>query len=517
MRIREFFLGGDFEGQALHAGAFELYADPGAQVDLAHYQDWGSGDVYDLSTRRVEVGRDARVKWVPIHLGGHLTKQTLDIITAEPGSDMRHTGMYFTERDEHLDLFTTDRHEAGHTTGDTVWKGALTGESRASYEGLIHILPKAPEVDTYLQTHQMLLSPKAKGDAIPSLIVEVDNVKASHGGTVGELDPDQIFYMMTRGIPRAEAVRVLVEGYFEEVVHAARRPGPRGPRAPAHQREAGRRRGPGERVHRGARRGELMGAVAAHPARRRSRRLPRARRASSTGKRVAYLDSAATSQKPRAGDRGDGPLPARVVRADPPRRLRAGARGDRGVRVGARERIAEFVGWDPACSIFTRNATEAINLVAYAWGRDHIGEGDEVLITEMEHHSNIVPWQILCEDTGAKLRYLTLTDSAELSLDELDSDPRRGTREARGGRARVERARHDQPRGRDRAARPRRRCGHAHRRLAGRAAAAGRPERDRRRLLRLDRPQGARADDRPAARPARAAGRACGRSWAAGT
>ena len=217
-RIREFFLAPDFEGQALHAGAFELYAMPGAQVDLAHYQDWGKGDVYDLSTRRVEIRRDARVKWVPIHLGGRLTKQTLDIVTAEPGSDMKHTGLYFTERAEHLDLFTSDRHEAGHTTGDTVWKGVLTGDSRASYEGLIHIVPKASEVDTYLQTHQMLLSPNAKGDAIPSLIVEVDNVKASHGGTVGELDQEQIFYMMTRGLSRAEAVRVLVEGYFEEVV-----------------------------------------------------------------------------------------------------------------------------------------------------------------------------------------------------------------------------------------------------------------------------------------------------------
>ena len=225
VRIREFFLGGDFEGQALHAGAFELYAGTGAQVDLAHYQDWGRGDVYDLSTRRVEVGRDARVKWVPIHLGGKLTKQTLDIITAEPGSDMRHTGMYFTEREEHLDLFTTDKHEAAHTTGDTVWKGALTGDSRASYEGLIHIIPGASEVDTYLQTHSMLLSPKAKSDAIPSLIVEVDNVKASHGGTIGELDPEQIFYMMTRGISRAEAVRVLVEGYFEEVVQRLDDPG----------------------------------------------------------------------------------------------------------------------------------------------------------------------------------------------------------------------------------------------------------------------------------------------------
>jgi Fe-S cluster assembly protein SufD len=224
-KIREYFLAPDFDGQALHSGAFELYARPGAQVHLAHYQDWGAGEVHDLSVRRVEVQRDARVKWVPIHLGGKLTKQTLDIITAEPGSDMRHTGMYFTEREEHLDLFTSDRHEAGHTTGDTVWKGALTGESRASYEGLIHIIPGASEVDTYLQTHSMLLSPKAKGDAIPSLIVEVDNVKASHGGTVGELDPEQIFYMMTRGISRAEAVRVLVEGYFEEVVQRLDDPG----------------------------------------------------------------------------------------------------------------------------------------------------------------------------------------------------------------------------------------------------------------------------------------------------
>jgi FeS assembly protein SufD len=224
-KIREYFLAPDIHGQALHAGAFELYALPGAQVDVAHYQDWGSGQVHDLSVRRVEVGRDARVKWVPIHLGGRLTKQTLDIVTAEPGSDMRHTGMYFTERDEHLDLFTSDKHEAGHTTGDTVWKGVLTGDSRASYEGLIHIVPGASETDTYLQTHQMLLSPKAKGDAIPSLIVEVDNVKASHGGTVGELDQEQIFYMMTRGLPRAEAVRVLVEGYFEEVVQRLEDPG----------------------------------------------------------------------------------------------------------------------------------------------------------------------------------------------------------------------------------------------------------------------------------------------------
>ena len=137
-------------------------------------------------------------------------------------------------------------------------------------------------------------------------------------------------------------------------------------------------------------------------------------------RRVAYLDSAATSQRPR-----------QVVEAMDEFQRHSYAPIHRGVYELAREstdafesartRIAEFVGWDPACSIFTRNATEAINLVAYSWGRANVGAGDEVLITEMEHHSNIVPWQMLCEETGARLRYLTLTEGAELSLDELDS------------------------------------------------------------------------------------------------
>jgi cysteine desulfurase/selenocysteine lyase len=138
------------------------------------------------------------------------------------------------------------------------------------------------------------------------------------------------------------------------------------------------------------------------------------------GHALVYLDSAATAQKPR-----------QVI--ETMERFYSHSYGTvhRGVYElgreatelfeGARERIAAFVNWDPKCSIFVRNATEAINLVAYAWGREHVRAGDEVLITEMEHHSNIVPWQLLCEETGAKLRYLSVGDSGELSLDELDA------------------------------------------------------------------------------------------------
>jgi cysteine desulfurase/selenocysteine lyase len=137
------------------------------------------------------------------------------------------------------------------------------------------------------------------------------------------------------------------------------------------------------------------------------------------GRRVAYLDSAATSQRPQqvieAMNRYQRESYAPIHRG-----VYELARESTDQFEAARQRIASFVNWDPACSIFTRNATEAINLVAYAWGREHVGEGDEVLISEMEHHSNIVPWQILCEETGAKLRYLKLTDTHELSLDELD-------------------------------------------------------------------------------------------------
>jgi cysteine desulfurase / selenocysteine lyase len=137
------------------------------------------------------------------------------------------------------------------------------------------------------------------------------------------------------------------------------------------------------------------------------------------GRPIAYLDSAATSQKPvavlDAMDRYYREANANVHRSVYP--LAAAATE---LFEGSRERVAAFAGWDAATTIFTRNATEAINLVAYSWGRSNVGEGDEVLITEMEHHSNIVPWQLLCQERGAKLRYLPVSEEGELSLDELD-------------------------------------------------------------------------------------------------
>jgi Fe-S cluster assembly protein SufD len=217
-RVHEYDLAEDFEGQALHAGAFELYLQDGARCRLAQLQDWGRGEVFDVSTRFVGVGRDAYCHWLPALLGGHLVRQHLELAVCEPGGEMAFRGLFFTEEREHLDVFAVDLHETGPSGGDVHWRGAATGESRASFEGLIEIDPGAQQTHTYLQIHSMMLSPKARVDAIPSVLVSSDDVSASHGGTVGELDETAIFYMQSRGLDRSAAVRVIVEGFFEPVI-----------------------------------------------------------------------------------------------------------------------------------------------------------------------------------------------------------------------------------------------------------------------------------------------------------
>jgi Fe-S cluster assembly protein SufD len=207
------------ERQALHAGAFELYLQDGARCRLAQVQDWGSGnEIYDVSTRFVQVGRDAYCHWLPALLGGHLVRPHMELAVSGAGGDMAFRGVFFAEESEHLDAFAVDLHETGPSGGDVHWRGAATGAARASFEGLIKIDPGAQRTHTYLQIHTMMLSPKARVDAIPSVLVSSDDVSASHGGTVGELDESSIFYMQTRGLDRAAAVRVIVEGFFEPLI-----------------------------------------------------------------------------------------------------------------------------------------------------------------------------------------------------------------------------------------------------------------------------------------------------------
>jgi Fe-S cluster assembly protein SufD len=217
--LREYDLAaGEIAGEALHAGQFELYLEDGARCRLAQLTDWGSGGVHDASTAIVEVGRDAYCHWLPALLGGRVIRHHDELVVAGKGGDMAFRGVLFSQEDEHFDVFAVDLHETGPSGGDVHWRGAAAGRSQASFEGLIKIDPGAQQTHTYLQFHSMLLSDSAKLDAIPSVLVSADDVSASHGGTVGELDEVKIFYMQSRGLTRPMAVRVIVEGFFEPLI-----------------------------------------------------------------------------------------------------------------------------------------------------------------------------------------------------------------------------------------------------------------------------------------------------------
>jgi cysteine desulfurase / selenocysteine lyase len=143
------------------------------------------------------------------------------------------------------------------------------------------------------------------------------------------------------------------------------------------------------------------------------------------GRALVYLDSAATAQKPQAViDAMTEHL--RAHNANVHRGVYALAQEADAAYEGARQRVAAFTGADPKTTIFTKNVTEAINLVAYAWGRANVGAGDAVLITQMEHHANIVPWQVLCSERGAQLRYLHVDEHGQLAPEQLDAELERG-------------------------------------------------------------------------------------------
>ncbi|MGZ4171929.1 MAG: aminotransferase class V-fold PLP-dependent enzyme, partial [Solirubrobacteraceae bacterium] len=143
------------------------------------------------------------------------------------------------------------------------------------------------------------------------------------------------------------------------------------------------------------------------------------------GRPVAYLDSAATSQTPQpvidAMTRYYTQTRASVHRGVYPLAVEATDQFE-----GARHTIATWLGSTPEETIFTANATAALNLVAYSWGRQNVGAGDLVVLTKMEHHSNIVPWQLLCSERGAELAYVPVLADGQLDLDALDALLARG-------------------------------------------------------------------------------------------
>jgi Fe-S cluster assembly protein SufD len=204
-------------GQTLHAGLVEIFVGEGAELRFVELQSWGE-HVWNFSHERAIVERNANIDWVFGAVGSHLTKNFTDLNLVGEGSTGRMSGFYFTEGDQHLDHDTQQNHMAPHTTSDLLFKGALKDSSRSVWQGMIYVAPGAQGTDGYQANRNLVLSRKARADSIPGLEILADDVRCTHGATVGKIDPEPIFYLQSRGIPYEDAERLIVEGFFDPIM-----------------------------------------------------------------------------------------------------------------------------------------------------------------------------------------------------------------------------------------------------------------------------------------------------------
>ena len=216
-RVIEEYVSPGEPGVGVHVGATEVTVGTGASLHLATFQRWG-GNVYHFGTERVRVGRDARFHWTFTALGGKLTKLDLEMHLDGEGSEAKFSGCYFGNGTQHFDFHTFQNHNVGHSVSDLLFKGALRDRARMVYQGLIKVHKDAQRSDAYQANRNLLLSEKARADSIPSLEIEANDVRCTHGATVGQVDEEQLFYLRSRGLPRPEAERMIIQGFFEPVL-----------------------------------------------------------------------------------------------------------------------------------------------------------------------------------------------------------------------------------------------------------------------------------------------------------
>jgi Fe-S cluster assembly protein SufD len=136
----------------------------------------------------------------------------------EPGSSVKLFGLLLTDGRQHLDFQTCQDHLAPHTESDLLFRSALLDRSRVVFRGVVWLHPQAQQTSAYQANHNLLLSPRARADALPILEIEADDVRCKHGSTTGRIDDEQIFYLMSRGLSYQEAQRMIVQGFFETVI-----------------------------------------------------------------------------------------------------------------------------------------------------------------------------------------------------------------------------------------------------------------------------------------------------------
>jgi Fe-S cluster assembly protein SufD len=183
-------------------------------VTIQHHH----AETRQFGTHRATVGRDAELDWVAAALGGTRAKSRMESLLAGPGARVKVTGAYYLNGSEHIDYDTTQEHAAPNTSSDLAFKGVLDDRARAVWRGVIRVDKGAQKTDAYQENRNLLLSTDAQATPIPGLEIEANDVRCTHGATVGQVDSAQLFYLMARGLDRTEAQRLIVRGFFEPVL-----------------------------------------------------------------------------------------------------------------------------------------------------------------------------------------------------------------------------------------------------------------------------------------------------------
>jgi Fe-S cluster assembly protein SufD len=195
----------------------EIVVGDGAHVRYASIQEWGNG-VTHLSVQRTRLGRDADFRSLAVGFGASLARAEVEAVLAEPGGFSELLGVFFADEDQHFDHRSVQDHAAPNCTSDLLYKGALLDRSRAVYSGWVHVRPDAQKTIAMQTSRNMVLSEHAKADAIPNLEIEANDVRCGHAASVGPVEEETLFYLQSRGISREEAERLVVTGFFQEVL-----------------------------------------------------------------------------------------------------------------------------------------------------------------------------------------------------------------------------------------------------------------------------------------------------------
>jgi Fe-S cluster assembly protein SufD len=196
----------------------ELYVEQAAKLEYVSIQNL-SQETWHFASHHAQVERDAELDWVAGGFGSKKGKVWIQNDLTGQGATSRVTGAYFADHAQHLDYDTYQLHAAPNTTSDFAFKGALRDEATAVWRGMIRVEEDAQRTNAYQENRNLMLSPTTHAVPIPGLEILANDVRCTHGATVGQVDREQLFYLMSRGLSRGEAERLIVRGFFTDVLN----------------------------------------------------------------------------------------------------------------------------------------------------------------------------------------------------------------------------------------------------------------------------------------------------------